>query len=105
METKKFSPKDTALIRRHPGASPDALLDLGLSKKAYTRLLGAQSSINAIIEPVSITSIPKEDNRQTPKTTPKTARLHNLRTGLIVTMSYKAATRLSAAYPNTYKLL
>jgi hypothetical protein len=105
METKKFSPRDAALIRKHPGASPDALLELGLSKKAYTRLQAAQSSITSIIAPVSITPIPQEDNRQTPKTTPKTARLHNLRTGLIVTMSYKAATRLSAAYPNTYKLL
>jgi hypothetical protein len=105
METKKFSPKDAALIRKHPGASPDALLDLGLSKKAYARLVAAQSNTHTVIEPVSVTVIPQEADRQTAKTTPKIARLHNLRTGLIVTMSYKAATRLSAAYPNTYKLL
>jgi hypothetical protein len=105
METKKFSPKDAALIRRHPGASPDALLQLGLSKKAHKRLLAAQSATHTVIEPVSVAAIPQAANKQTPKTTPKTARLHNLRTGLIVTMSHKAAIRLSAAYPNTYKLL
>ncbi len=38
METKKLSPKDAALLRKHPGANPDELLSLGLSKKGYEKL-------------------------------------------------------------------
>ena len=33
METKKLSPKDAALLRNNPGATPEELLLLGLSKK------------------------------------------------------------------------
>lgn len=105
METQKFSPKDAALIRKHPGASPDVLLALGLSKKAHARLLAATPADTATIEPVSIATIDHSTRPAATKATPKTMQLHNLRTGLVVNMSSKTATRLAASYPNTYKLL
>lgn len=42
MKTQRFAPKDAKIIREHEGATPDQLLALGLSKKAYQRLLAQQ---------------------------------------------------------------
>lgn len=103
METKKLSPKDAALLRNHPGATPDELLPLGLSKKGYEKL---QAQHAPQIQPVSVEQTDTAAPAAKPATMlPKLVNLQNLNTGLVVTLSYKTATMLATNYPNSYKTL
>lgn len=48
MKTQRFAPKDAKITREHEGNTPEQLLELGLSKKAYQRLLAQQETPNDI---------------------------------------------------------
>ncbi len=103
METKKLSPKDAALLRNNPGATPEELLPLGLSKKGYEKL---QAATATQIQPVSVEQADTAAPAAKPATVPpKLVKLQNLNTGLVVTLSYKTATMLANNYPNSYKTL
>lgn len=103
METKKLSPKDAALLRNNPGATPEELLPLGLSKKGYEKL---QVQAAPQIEPVSVEQAEITAPAAKPATVqPKLVKLQNMNTGLVVTLSYKTATLLATNYPNSYKTL
>ena len=101
METKKLSPKDAAVLRNNPGADPQELLALGLSKKGYEKL---QVAAAPQIQPVSVEQAEAAPAKQA-TATPKLVKLQNLNTGLVVVLSYKTATLLSTNYPNSYKTL
>ncbi len=95
MKTKRFAPKDAKIIREHPELSPEELLELGISQKAYKRLNELQESV---IQPMSIEQVQ-------PKQAPSVVRLSNMRTGRVVRISYKAAKMLSTKYPKEFKIM
>lgn len=98
MKTKRFAPKDAKLIRENEGASPEQLLDLGLSPKAYQRLVDASNHFAEAIQPVKVEQLPT-----TPP--PSVVQLHNRKSGRVVRMGYKSATMLSQKYPEEFTIL
>ncbi len=100
MKTQRFAPKDAKIIREHEGATPEQLLELGLSKKAYQRLLAQQESHNNILQPVKVEQLQPDDVPE-----PTTVQLHNKKSGRVVQMGYKSAKMLAAKYPEEFKIL
>jgi hypothetical protein len=104
MDLKKFSPKDAAVIRRNPGKSPKALLEMGLSRKAYERLQEEAVNVSAaILEPVRIEK--KASTTTGMVNQLLTRRIQNLRTGNILNLRSKTVELLLSVYPNEYKLV
>jgi len=48
MDTQKFAPRDQKIITDNEGKSPYELLELGLSEKAYNRLLEIEANANTV---------------------------------------------------------
>lgn len=94
MKTKRFAPKDAKIIKEHPDSSPEQLLELGISKKAYQRLKEEQE----VLQPVKVEQVQ-------PHQVPSIVRLSNTRTGRVVRISYKAASMLSTKYPKEFKIM
>ena len=94
MKTKRFAPKDAKLIKEHPNTSPDELLKLGLSKKAYERL----AKQDEVLQPLKVEQVQKQKPLQI-------VRMANKRTGRVVRIGYKAAAMLSTKYPKEFKIL
>lgn len=100
MKTKKFAPRDAKLLREYPDSTLDELRKLGLSKKAYERLISEPvfPTTNNTIQPVKVEHTVKQPLSAT-------VRMSNMRTGRIVRIGYKAATLLSTKYPDEFKIL
>ncbi len=99
MKTRRFAPKDAKIIRENKDASPEELLELGLSKKAYQRLITPQED-DTILQPVKVEALEPKD-----QPTPTTVQLHNRKSGRVVRMGYKSAKMLSDKYPEEFKII
>lgn len=103
MNTIKFSPKDTRIIKENPSKSPDELLAAGISKKAYERLkaeyrqVPMQNIVPVKVEAIQGAAIIKQKQPQ------KFVLLRNLRTGLTARLRKVTADMLLSTYPKNYK--
>ncbi len=93
MKPQRFAPKDAKIIREHEGATPEQLLELGLSKKAYQRLLAQQESPIDILQPVRVEQL-KPDNVHEPTD----VQIHKKKRGRGVQMGSKSAKMIAAKY-------
>lgn len=100
MKTKRFAPRDAKIMREHPDSSPEELLELGLSKRAYERITESQlpEKQNNVLQPVKVEHMPPVQSKSI-------VRMVNMRTGRVVNMGYKAAGMLSDKYPKEFKIL
>lgn len=104
MNPLKFSPKDAKIIRDNPGKSPDELLELGLSLKAFARLpepsdkMPAPVAASPIIIPVSVQSAAKEIHGNTVK-------LKRLKEDTVVEMGFRSAQMLASKYPKEFRII
>lgn len=87
-------------MREHPESNPDELLELGLSKKAYQRLLEQEDprQKTEVLQPVKVEQV------KTERPKPNTVQMLNMRTGRTVRIGYKAARLLSNKYPKEFKI-
>lgn len=53
MDNSKFAPRDQKIITENEGKTPYELLELGLSEKAYNRLLDIEATANTVKEPIA----------------------------------------------------
>lgn len=130
VDVSKFGPKDAKIIRENEGKTPYELLELGLSQKAYDRLISGEAketvskateeetveTANAttsnvvkpssvkIIEPKVTLTSPTEYRQQKAKAQSGTVKILNRRTGKVVTLSANAANRL-LKNPKEYQLI
>ncbi len=111
MEYKKFSPRDAKLLKDNEGKTPDELRALGLSERAYRRLLADSIAITqpdadtVIIQPVSVAQVNIHAVEPKLYVQNKRVQLHNKKTGSTVTMGYKAATLLAEKYPAEFEIV
>ena len=100
MKTKRFAPKDAKIIREHPDSSPEQLLEMGVSQKAYERLkaLLEIKQGTTVLQPIKVEQVQSERS-------PAIVRLSNMRTGRVVRISHKAANMLSTKYPKEFKIM
>ncbi len=109
MNLKKFSPKDTRLIKDNEGKTPDELLALGLSQRGYRRMLEDSIAVEhlngTMLQPVSVETINLKAVTLPKGEMPKRVNLHNRKSGRIVVMGYKAAAMLAEKYPNEFELV
>lgn len=100
MKTKRFAPKDAKIIRENEGATPDQLLELGLSSKAYHRLVDADNHSAATLQPIKVEKLEATKVHQ-----PDVVQLHNRKSGRVVRMGYRSAKMLSQKYPEEFTIL
>ncbi len=109
MNLKNYSPKDARLIKDNEGKSPDELLALGLSQRAYRRLLeeaiDIEQTASAVLQPLSVEAINLKAVQAPKGELPKRINLYNKKSGRVVLMGYKAAAMLAEKYPNEFELV
>lgn len=85
MNTNKFAPKDARILREHPGESPEILLSLGLSKKAFERIKEQHAEEIPAATPTDILQPVKTEQAAPPADKqPTVVQMRNMRSGRIV---------------------